>query len=134
MRRVVVTGIGALTPIGNDIKSYKEGLFNGVSGAGPITNFDASQFRTTFGCEIKGYNPEDFFHRKEVRKMDPFTQYAVISADQAIANSGIDWEQVDLTKAGVIWGSGIGGFEVLESEISYAAKNDLYSSNRFYRW
>ena len=124
MRRVVVTGIGALTPIGNDIKSYKEGLFNGVSGARPITNFDASQFRTTFGCEIKGYNPEDFFHRKEVRKMDPFTQYAVISADEAIANSGIDFDQVDLTKAGVIWGSGIGGFEVLESEISYAAQND----------
>lgn len=124
MRRVVVTGIGALTPIGNDIDSYKESLFKGVSGAGPITNFDASQFRTKFACEIKGYNSEDFFHRKEARKMDPFTQYAVITADQAIANSGIDFDQVDLKRAGVIWGSGIGGFEVLESEISYAAKHD----------
>ncbi len=124
MRRVVVTGIGALTPIGNNIESYKEGLYNGVSGAAPITNFDASQFRTKFACEIKGYNPEDFFHRKEVRKMDPFTQYAMITADQAIAHSGLDFKEMDLTRAGVIWGSGIGGFEVLESEIGYAANHE----------
>ncbi len=124
MRRVVVTGIGALTPIGLDINAYKEGLFNGVSGAGPITHFDPDQYRTKFACELKGYDPQNYFHRKEVRKLDPFSQYAIITADEAIANSGIDFEKVNLAKAGVIWGSGIGGFEVLESEISYAAQNE----------
>ena len=123
MQRVVVTGIGALTPVGNNIKAYKEGLFKGKSGAGPITHFDASEFRTQFACELKDYNATDYFDRKEARKLDPFSQYAVITADEAIANSGLDFEKVDLNRAGVIWGSGIGGFEVLESEISYAAKN-----------
>lgn len=123
MQRVVVTGIGALTPVGNNIKAYKEGLFKGKSGAGPITHFDASEFRTQFACELKDYNASDYFDRKEARKLDPFSQYAVITADEAIANSGIDFEKVDLNRAGVIWGSGIGGFEVLEAEISYAAQN-----------
>lgn len=123
MRRVVVTGIGALTPVGNNIKAYKEGLFKGKSGAGPITHFDASEFRTQFACELKDYNSSEFFDRKEARKLDPFSQYAVITADEAIANSGLDFEKVNLNRAGVIWGSGIGGFEVLEAEISYAAQN-----------
>ncbi len=123
MRRVVVTGIGALTPVGNNIKAYKEGLFKGKSGAGPITHFDASEFRTQFACELKDYNASEYFDRKEARKLDPFSQYAVITADEAIANSGLDFEKVNLNRAGVIWGSGIGGFEVLEAEISYAAQN-----------
>jgi 3-oxoacyl-[acyl-carrier-protein] synthase II len=121
MRRVVVTGIGALTPIGNNVKAYKESLIKGVSGAGPITHFDASEFRTQFACELKNFEATDFFDRKEARKIDPFAQYAIVVADEAIAHSGIDFEKVDRTRAGVIWGSGIGGFEVLEAEISAAA-------------
>lgn len=121
MRRVVVTGIGALTPIGNNVQSYKESLIKGVSGAGPITHFDASEFKTQFACELKNFDATDFFDRKEARKIDPFAQYAIITADEAIAHSGIDFEKVDRARAGVIWGSGIGGFEVLEAEISAAA-------------
>lgn len=121
MRRVVVTGIGALTPIGNNVGAYKESLIKGVSGAGPITHFDASEFRTQFACELKNFEATDFFDRKEARKIDPFAQYAIVVADEAIAHSGIDFEKVDRAKAGVIWGSGIGGFEVLEAEISAAA-------------
>lgn len=124
MQRVVVTGIGALTPIGNNVKSFRESLYKGVSGAGPITHFDASQFRTQFACELKGYDPLDHFDRKEVRKLDPFCQYALVVADEAIKHSGLDLEQIDPARAGVIWGSGIGGFEVLEQEISYACKHD----------
>ena len=123
MHRVVVTGIGALTPIGNSAEEYKANLFKGVSGAGAITNFDASEFRTQFACELKGFNATDFFDRKEARKLDPFSQYAIVTADEAIKNSGIDFEKEDPTRCGVIWGSGIGGFEVLEKEISYAATN-----------
>lgn len=121
MRRVVVTGIGALTPIGNNVGAYKESLIKGVSGAGPITHFDSSEFRTQFACELKNFEATDFFDRKEARKIDPFAQYAIVVADEAIAHSGIDFEKVDRAKAGVIWGSGIGGFEVLEAEISAAA-------------
>lgn len=121
MRRVVITGIGAVTPIGNNITSYKEGLSNGVSGADRITHFDASQFRTTFACEIKDFNIEEFYHRREARRMDPFSQYAMVAADEAMAMSGLDMEKQDPTRAGVIWGSGIGGFETLENEIAAAA-------------
>jgi len=123
MHRVVVTGIGALTPIGNTAEAYKEGLFEGKSGAGPITHFDADLFRTKFACELKDFKIEDFYHRRESRKMDPFTQYAMVVADEAMANSGLNDYDYDHTRAGVIWGSGIGGFETLESEISYAATN-----------
>ncbi len=124
MQRVVVTGIGALTPIGNNIGAYKSALQQGISGADYITHFDASDFRTTFACEVKDFNIEDFYHRREVRRMDPFSQYAMVVADEAIAMSGLDSEQIDPTRAGVIWGSGIGGFETLENEISNAARSE----------
>lgn len=121
MRRVVITGIGALTPIGNTIAEYKKGLQEGVSGAAPITHFDPEFFRTTFACEVKNFDIEQFYHRREARKMDPFSQYAMVVADEAIAMSGLDMDKIDPTRAGVIWGSGIGGFETLENEISAEA-------------
>ncbi len=121
MRRVVITGLGALTPIGNDIQSYKENLFNGVSGAGPITKFDASEFRTKFACEVKDFNVEEFIHRREARRMDPFSQYAMVAVEQAMNQANFDLEKLNLDKAGVIWGSGIGGFETIEENISDAA-------------
>ncbi len=124
LKRVVVTGLGALTPIGNTVQEYSEGLFNGVSGAAPITKFDASLFKTNFACEIKNLNIEDFIDRKEARKMDPFTQYAMIVAEEAVKDSGLDLEKIDLTKAGVIWGSGIGGLKTFQDEVTDFAKGD----------
>lgn len=121
MRRVVITGIGALTPIGNTLEDYKHGLFNAISGAGPITRFDSTDFRTTFACEVKNFDIEEFYPRKEARRMDPFSQYAMVVADEAILNSGIDLEKINQDRCGVIWGSGIGGFKTLEEEISQAA-------------
>lgn len=121
MRRVVVTGIGALTPIGNDFKSYAEALKNGKSGAAPITRFDATEFKTRFACEVKDFNVEEFIHRREARRMDPFTHYALVTADEAMKQSGLDLEKIDLDRAGVIWGSGIGGFETIEHDIEEAA-------------
>ncbi len=116
-RRVVVTGIGALTPIGNSYKEYKEGLFNGRSGAGPITKFDASLYKTRFACELKDFDPANYLDRKEYRRIDPFSQFALVTAKEAIEQSGLDVEKVDSSRAGVIWGSGIGGFETIEQEI-----------------
>lgn len=121
-RRVVVTGMGALTPIGNDIASYLEALKSGVSGAGPITRFDATGFRTTFACEVKGFDAEEFLEKKEARRIDPFSQYAMVVAEQAIKDSGIDIDAVDKSKIGVIWGSGIGGFSTFEDEIEEAGR------------
>ena len=121
-RRVVVTGLGALTPIGNDIASYLEGLKAGISGAGPITRFDATGFRTTFACEVKGFNAEEFLEKKEARRIDPFSQYGMVVADQAIKDSGIDLDSVDKSTIGVIWGSGIGGFSTFEEEIEEAGR------------
>jgi len=121
MRRVVITGIGALTPIGNTYQEYVEGLKNGVSGAGPITRFDASQFRTKFACEVKNFKAEDFLHRREARRMDPFSHFAMVIAEEAMQHSGLDPEKVDSDRAGVIWGSGIGGFETIEHDIEEAA-------------
>lgn len=121
MRRVVVTGIGALTPIGNTYDSYKENLMKGVSGAGEITRFDASLFRTRFACEVKDFNIEDVLHRREARRMDPFTHYAIATSIEAMNMSGIDVENINLDRAGVIWGSGIGGFETIEADITEAA-------------
>jgi 3-oxoacyl-[acyl-carrier-protein] synthase II len=123
MKRVVVTGIGAITPIGNTAQTYKEGLENGVSGAVDITKFDASQFKTRFACEVKNFNVEDFIHRREVRRMDPFSHLAMVSADEAVIMSGLDFEKVNLERSGVIWASGIGGFDTLERDISEAAVN-----------
>jgi len=121
-RRVVITGMGALTPIGNDLSSYLEGLKSGISGAGPITRFDATGFRTTFACEVKNFNPEDFLEKKESRRIDPFSQYAMVVAEQAIKDSGLDLESIDKSRMGVIWGSGIGGFSTFEEEIEEAGR------------
>jgi 3-oxoacyl-[acyl-carrier-protein] synthase II len=116
LKRVVVTGMGALTPLGNTLQAYWEGLVSGTSGAAPITRFDASKFKTRFACEVKGFNPEDFIDRKEARKMDPYTQFAVVCADEAIKDSGLDLEKVDRERIGVIWGSGIGGLKTFQDE------------------
>jgi 3-oxoacyl-[acyl-carrier-protein] synthase II len=121
MRRVVITGVGALTPIGNTFKEYAENLKNGTSGAGPITRFDASLFKVKFACELKNFDVEQFIPRKEARRLDPFAQYALVTADEAIRSSGLDLEKIDLDRAGVIWGTGIGGFETIEHDISEAA-------------
>ncbi len=123
-RRVVVTGLGALTPIGNNVKEYWEGLINGVSGAAPITNFDASKFKTQFACEVKNFEITDFIHRKEARKMDRFTQYAMVASDEAVLDSGLDLEKENLDRIGVIWGSGIGGLETFQNEMIDFANGD----------
>ena len=121
LKRVVVTGLGALTPIGNNLQDYWNGLLNGVSGAGPITRFDPEKFKTKFACELKGYDPLNHFDRKEARKMDAFTQYAMITSQEAIEHSGLDLEKINRLKAGVIWGSGIGGLKTFQEEVrSYA--------------
>ncbi len=124
LKRVVVTGLGALTPIANSVPDYWEALLKGVSGAAPITKFDVSQFKTQFACELKGFNPGDHFDRKEARKYDPFTQYAMVSTAEAIQDAGIDLEQIDKDRVGVIWGSGIGGLETFLKEVSGYAKTD----------
>jgi len=125
LKKVVVTGIGALTPIGNNINEYWAGLSNGVSGAALITRFDTTHFRTKFACEIKDYNPIDHFDRKVARKMDFFTQFALIAANEAVGNSGFDVEKIDLDRAGIIWAAGIGGLKTIGDEIISFAQNDL---------
>lgn len=117
LKRVVVTGMGALTPIGNTLSEYKEGLFSGTSGAGPITRFDASKFKTRFACEVKGLDMAQFIPRQEARKMDLFTQFAVVVGEEAVRDSGLDLEKVNLDRAGIIWGSGIGGLKTFEEEV-----------------
>lgn len=124
LKRVVVTGIGALTPIGNTSEEFWKGLVAGVSGAAPITKFDASLFKTQFACEVKNLNVEDFIDRKEARKMDLFTQYAMITADEAIVDSGLDLEKIEKSRAGVIWGSGIGGLRTFQEEVTAFATGD----------
>ena len=123
-RRVVVTGLGALTPIGNSVPAYWEGLISGKSGAAPITYFDATDFKTQFACELKGFNPLDYFDRKEARKQDRFTQYALVSSDEAILDAGITPDNVDQDRVGVIWGAGIGGLETFQNEVLNFADND----------
>ncbi|MBD8487625.1 beta-ketoacyl-ACP synthase II [Echinicola sp. CAU 1574] len=124
LKRVVVTGLGALTPLGNTVPEYWEGLSNGVSGAAPITKFDASSFKTQFACEVKNLDIEQFIDRKEARKMDPFTQYAMIASEEAMKDSGLDLEKIDLSRAGVIWGSGIGGLKTFQDEVASFATGD----------
>jgi 3-oxoacyl-[acyl-carrier-protein] synthase II len=124
LKRVVVTGLGALTPIGNTVDDYWANLEKGVSGAGPITKFDASKFKTQFACEVKNFNAEDYLDRKEARKMDPFTQYGMITAEQAINDSKLDLEKINLDRAGVIWGSGIGGIKTFQEEVDNFVSND----------
>ena len=124
MKRVVVTGLGALTPIGNTVPEYWESLRNGVSGAGPITRFDASKFKTQFACEVKNFDPQNFFDRKEARKYDLNTIFGLVAADQALKDAGVDMTKEEPTRVGVIWGSGIGGLITFYNEISDFAKGD----------
>jgi 3-oxoacyl-[acyl-carrier-protein] synthase II len=118
LRRVVVTGLGAITPIGNTVSEFWDNLVNGVSGAGPITHFDASLFKTQFACEVKGFDVNQYIDRKEARKMDLYTQYAVSVAKQAVEDSGLDVEKEDLNRIGVIFGAGIGGIRTFEEEVA----------------
>ena len=132
-RRVVVTGMGALTPIGNGVSEFWESLISGVSGAANITYFDASKFKTKFACEIKGYNPEDYFERKEARKMDRFAQYALVSVDEAIKDSGLNIDSLNKNTSGVIWGSGIGGLKTFQDEVlSFGDGNGTPRFNPFF--
>ncbi len=124
LKRVVVTGLGALTPIGNNIEEYWQGLVNGVSGANPITHFDASKFKTQFACELKNFEVTDFINRKDARKMDKFTQYAMVAADEAVNDAGFDIEKLDKDRVGVIWGAGIGGLETFQNEVLNFANGD----------
>lgn len=117
MKRVVVTGIGALTPIGLDIPSYWDSLVKGVSGVAPITYFDAAKAKTRFACELKGFDPTPYFDRKDLRKYDKFSQYGIIASDQAIKDSGADFEQLNKDRVGVIWASGIGGITTFQQEV-----------------
>lgn len=124
LKRVVVTGLGAVTPLGNNVNDYWNNLINGVSGAAPITRFDASKFKTRFACEVKGFNPEDYFDRKEARKLDTYTWYGIAASVQAMADSGIANGNTDLNEVGVIWGSGIGGLDTFQTETFAFAKGD----------
>lgn len=117
LKRVVVTGLGALTPIGNNINEYWDGLVNGKSGCAPITYFDAEKYKTKFACEIKNFDPLEHFDRKEARKLDRFAQYALVSSDEAIKDAGINLDAVDKFRVGVIWGAGIGGIETFQDEV-----------------
>ena len=124
LKRVVVTGLGALTPIGNNVSDYWDGLISGKSGAANITYFDTEKFKTKFACELKGFNPLDFLDRKESRKMDRFTQYAMVASEQAVIDSKIDLQKIDNYRTGVIWGSGIGGIETFQNEVINFASGD----------
>ena len=124
LRRVVVTGLGALTPIGNDVESYWNGLVSGKSGADHITYFDTSKFKTQFACELKGYDPLNHFDRKESRKLDKFAQYAIVCSDEAIKNANLNLDSIDKNRVGVIWGSGIGGLETFQVEATNYALGD----------
>ena len=125
LKRVVVTGLGALTPVGNNVAETWENLVNGVSGAGPITHFDASNFKTQFACEVKNFKVNEYLDRKEARKMDLYTQYAIVAAKEAIEDSAMDLDKVDKNKIGVIYGVGIGGLNTLEEELfNYALTKD----------
>ena len=133
IKRVVVTGLGALTPIGNTIEQYWNGLVNGVSGAAPITYFDATKFKTRFACELKNFNVTDFIGRKEARKMDRFTQYAMVATDEAIIDSQLDLEKINKDRVGVIWGAGIGGLETFQNEVlNFAAGDGTPRFNPFF--
>lgn len=124
MKRIVVTGLGTINPIGNNTHDYWESLVSGVSGCGLITNFDASKFKTKFACEVKNFDPNSYFDRKEAKKLDPYSQYALVAADEAMKDSGIDTESIDLDRAGVIWASGIGGLRSITEEIRSYVEGD----------
>ena len=133
LRRVVVTGLGALTPIGNTLSAYWEGLLSGTSGAAPITYFDPTLFKTKFACELKGFDPLDHFDRKEARKYDRFAQYALVAVDEALQDAKFPVETADKDRVGVIWGAGIGGLETFQNEVlNFAAGNENPRFNPFF--
>ena len=117
LKRVVVTGMGALTPLGNSVNEYWNGLINGVSGADMITQFDASKFRTKFACEVKNFEPTQFLDRKEARKIDRFTQFALVASDQAMSDAGLNKENINPDRIGVVFASGIGGLITFQNEV-----------------
>lgn len=123
-KRVVITGLGALTPIGNTLQAYWDGLKNGQSGAAPITKFDTTLFKTKFACELKGFDPGNFMDRKDARKLDPFAQYAMVVADEAIKDANLPLPELDPDRVGVIWGSGIGGLLTFQEEVRAFAAGD----------
>lgn len=123
-RRVVVTGLGAITPLGNSVSDFWNNLISNKSGAALITKFDTARFKTKFACEVKDYNPLNYFERQEVRKIDPFTQYALVSSSEALKDSGLELDKIDKTRVGVIWGSGNGGFYTFQQEVMEFAKGD----------
>ncbi len=132
-KRVVITGLGALTPIGNTLPAYWQGLKNGTSGAAPITKFDTTLFKTKFACEVKNFDPGQFMDRKEARKLDPFTQYAMVVADEAIKHSNLPLSDINPDRVGVIWGSGIGGLLTFQEEVrSFAAGDGTPRFNPFF--
>lgn len=124
IQQVVVTGMGALTPLGNSIEDFWKGMSTGQSGAGPITRFDASRFKTQFACELKDFIAEDHFSRKELRSYDPYTQYALVAVEEAIQNANIDFDQLDCNRIGVIWGSGNGGIYTFQQQVTEFAQGD----------
>ena len=124
LKRVVVTGLGALTPLGNSVQDYWNGLIQGISGADLISKFDASKFKTRFACEVKNFDPNNYFDRKEGRKLDGFSQYALVVADQAVADAGINLETINHDRVGVIWGSGIGGLKTFQDEVIAFGRGD----------
>ena len=123
-RRVVVTGLGAITPLGNSVPDFWNNLTSNKSGAALITKFDTTKFKTKFACEVKDYNPLNYFEKQDVRKIDPFTQYALVSSAEAIKDSGLELDKIDKTRVGVIWGSGNGGFYTFQQEVMEFAKGD----------
>ncbi len=123
-KRVVVTGLGALTPIGNTVSDYWNGLINGVSGAALIKSFDTEKFKTKFACEVKDFDADGFLGRKDARKLDPFVQYALFSTEEAVKDAGLDFSKLDTSRIGVIWGSGIGGLKTFLDEVMAFAKGD----------
>jgi len=124
MKRVVITGIGALTPIGNNLNDFWTNLKNGVSGAGPITKFDTEKFKVKFACELKGYDPKDHFDVKEIRKYDPFSQYALVAVEEAVKNGNIDFNTLNKDRIGVIWGSGNGGIQTFQDQTKEYCEGD----------
>ena len=124
LKRVVVTGLGAITPLGNSVQDYWNNLVAGTSGAARITRFDPTKFKTQFACEVKGFKPEDYFEKNEARKLDPYSQYGIAAADQAVRDAGVNADSIDKTRVGVIWGSGIGGLQTFQDECFAYAKGD----------
>jgi len=134
LKRVVVTGLGAVTPIGNNVADYWSNLLAGVSGAGPITHFDASKFKTQFACEVKNFDPLKYFEKKEVRKYDLYAQYAIAAAKESVEDAAFDMEKIDHDRVGVIFAAGIGGLNTLEQEVAsyYTAEDGLPRFNPFF--